>query len=878
MRQTRFLVAALYTLVFFSGFAGLGYEMVWTRLFAVGLGHEMPAVLAMIAAFFSGLALGAWSLDRRVSTSRTPGRWYGAMEMLIGIWAVVLVFLIPLGNFWAARLMGVSPSPLRHWTVAFLIPFFLLLPATMAMGATLPAAERLFSRLRQDGWSVGGLYAANTLGAVAGTMLTTFIMAPVLGFRATLYSLAALNLLCGLGILAGPARQEKERPPVNIALPGVPVPVRLALVLFFTGLLGIGYEVSVVRVLSRVMENTIYSFAAVLSVYLFGTACGAALYQRFAPRKGFEQVLAALLTALSTACFLGIILLWSSPFIYRAVRAGLGGGRWGSMLGEVALAVVAFLLPTVCMGATFSHLAQGARGPAGGLGRAFGVNTFGSALAPALFGVVCLPALGAKATLIILASGYLMLVLLWRSLRRWLILAPLCLALLLLSIPSQLRLVDLPPGGKIVAHREGVMAAVTVVQDAGHNRYLKVDNHFVMGGTASYPADARQALIPLLLHPRPEKTLFLGLGTGTTLGAAALYPRLQADGVELIPEIVPLLPLFRRTTGHLPGQKRLKIFVADARRFVHATDRKYDVIVADLFHPARDGAGSLYTVEHFQAIRWRLRPGGLFCQWLPLYQLDLHVLQTIIRTFLHVFPEGSAVLAQYSLQMPVLGLVAGTDPLRYPPDWLERCIRDHNLRASLEAVHLQDSLALFGLFLAGRADLRTFAGPGPLNTDDRPVVVFEAPRFVYAHQDPPAARLLALMRQMHPRPGDILQAPHNPSEVNQEKRLAAYWQARQRFLLAGVGVEETNDPVKMLKAVREPLLSIVRQDQDFSPAYDPLLGLAWRLSRTEPMAARDLLRELEQANPRRQDAQKMREFLAKNMRRQLGEPYSRFRP
>ena len=407
MEQKKFQITALYVLLFLSGFAGLGYEIVWTRLFAVGLGHEIPAVLAVVAAFFSGLALGAWSLDRRVSTSRVPGRWYASLEMLIGVWAVVLVFLIPSGNFLAARLMGVSPSPLRHWTVAFLVPFFLLLPATVAMGATLPAAERLFSRLRQDGWSVGGLYAANTLGAVAGTMLTTLVIAPALGFKATLYSLAALNLLCGVGILAGPARREEERLPVNIAIPGTPVPARLSLVLFFTGLLGIGYEVLVVRVLSQVLENTIYSFAGVLSVYLFGTACGAALYQKFAPRERYRQVLASLLIALSTACFLGIVLLWGAPFIYRGVREGLGGGMGGSVLGEVALALVVFFLPTVFMGATFSHLAQGARRPEEGLGRALGVNTLGSALAPAFFGVLCLPALGAKTTLMFLASGYL---------------------------------------------------------------------------------------------------------------------------------------------------------------------------------------------------------------------------------------------------------------------------------------------------------------------------------------------------------------------------------------------------------------------------------------------------------------------------------------
>ena len=136
----------------------------------------------------------------------------------------------------------------------------------------------------------------------------------------------------------------------------------------------------------------------------------------------------------------------------------------------------------------------------------------------------------------------------------------------------------------------------------------------------------------------------------------------------------------------------------------------YDVIVGDLFHPARDGAGSLYTVEHFQAIRARLNPGACSASGCRCISLTCRCLQTIIRTFLQVFPEGSAVLAHYSLKMPIVGLVAGLTPLRYPADWLERRVRDDNLRTGLEAVRLQDSLAFFGNFLAGSESLRTFAG------------------------------------------------------------------------------------------------------------------------------------------------------------------------
>jgi len=147
----------LYLILFLSGFAGLGYEMVWTRMFSVGLGHEIIAVLAVVGAFFCGMALGALSLDGAVSRSRRPGRWYAVLELGIGLWSIILIFLIPAANEFAASLTGADPSVIRHWSVAFVLPFFLLLPATFAMEATLPAMERLFSRLRRDGWSMGGL-------------------------------------------------------------------------------------------------------------------------------------------------------------------------------------------------------------------------------------------------------------------------------------------------------------------------------------------------------------------------------------------------------------------------------------------------------------------------------------------------------------------------------------------------------------------------------------------------------------------------------------------------------------------------------------------------------------------------------------------------
>jgi spermidine synthase len=846
-----FQLILLYALLCLSGFAGLGYEIVWARMLAVGLGHEILAVLAVIAAFFAGLALGAWALDGAVSRSRVPGRWYAGFELTIGLWSLALIAIIPWANRAVALLIGTDPSPAWHWAVAFVVPFFLLLPATAAMGGTLPAMERLFSRLAQDGRSVAGLYAANTFGAFAGTLLATFLIVPALGIGATLLLLAAVNFICAAGVGLGAARGEAGRPAVDAPAPGDPVSARrLFGTLFLTGLLGIGYAVLVVRVLAQVMENTVYSFASVLAVYLLGTAAGAALYQRFLPRTGFRAVLSTLLLAVSLACIAGIFVLGFAPVAYDVILSRAGPGFAGAVTAEVGVAALVLALPTAAMGALFSHLAQGAREAGGGLGRALGINTLGASLAPLLFGVLSLPAVGSLAALAIVSAGYVLL--LPRARLRTLVPAGVSLAAVaaLLLGPVDLRFVTPPPGGRVVEHVEGVMADVSVVADRQDQLHLKVNNHFRMGSTGSAFSDRRQGYIPLLLHPDPKRALFLGLGTGATFAAAADFPGLEADGVELVPEIVPMIRHFAPVTGDLDKAPQLHLTVADARRYVQATDKTYDVIVADLFHPARDGAGSLYTREHFAAVKARLAEGGVFCQWLPLHQLDLPTLRVIIRTFLAVFPDGSAYLAHYSLQTPLLALVGGKAPLRFSPDWLDRRLHDRAFAPKLAALRLASPYALFGAFVAGGKDLAAFAGNGPFNTDDRPIVIFQAPSSVYGRLGPPSERLFALLDSVAPRPSDVLL----PDAARAGKRLAAYWAARDQFLKAGEGVAPTDDVQAMVAQVRRPLLAAVRTSPDFDAAYMPLLSLAAALHRVDPSGARALLAELADANPARREA------------------------
>lgn len=840
-----------------SGFAGLGYQIVWTQQCALWLGHEAAAVLAVVAAFFGGLACGAFAFASKIERSARPGRWYAACEFIIAAWGLVLTFVMSPVSDQLLSITGVQPTALWQWTVAFCGTFLLLLPATAAMGATLPAMERITRQLQGAGTDVASLYAANTLGAVLGVLTTAFWSVPQWGLLHTAYACIALNVLCsGVSLFLFSDNLKKR---VDSASQALRPARRLTILLAFTGFLGIGYEVVVVRVLSEVAEDTVYTFAMLLAVYLIGSATGAAAYQQWLAngsehRKTGER----LLCTLAAACLVGSAALWGAAHVKAFALQTFGASMSAAMGAEALLALAAFGLPTVVMGALFSHLSTCTIAAGSNFGRALGANTLGAAAAPAIFGVVLVPMLGPKVTLLLIAAGYLLLV----EPRRWMrpmVWGPVFAMLALVIWAPRLAFIDVPEGGHVVSYEEGSMAAVSVVEDADGVAVLRINNRQQEGTSATLRVDGRQAWLPLLLHPKPQRVLFLGLGTGVTASSASADPTLQVEAVELLPEVVSASRHFIEGGGEV--SPHLNVIAADARRYVRTTNRRYDVIVSDNFHPARSGSASLYTVEHFTAVKQRLNDGGLFCQWLPLHQLDLATLRSIVQSFMTAYPSGWAMLASNSLETPVIGLVGRADGQRFDAD----ALRDHLNSAPLTEMRskfgIEDEFALLGSFIAGPEALRRFAGAAAANTDDFPIVAYQAPRITYMPDSLPRDRLIALLRELSIKPADLIAS----SSSGAAARLAAYWVARDRFIEAGRDVMPSRDARAMLAQVHEPLLAVLRISPDFRPAYDPLLRMAVAIARTDVSAARALLTELVTIQPGREEAAlAIREIVAVN--------------
>lgn len=815
----------------------------------------MPAVLAIIAAFMAGMALGAWGLDRFIPRTARAGLWLGGLELSIGAWAVLVSFLIPSANDFALRLIGIAPGGFQHWLIAFAIPGFLLLPATAAMGATLPAMEKFLSALAPRNESIGGVYAANTFGAVAGTLLTPFVLMPALGFSKTSWTLAVVNVAAALGatILGrsadsdaranSPATKPRRHEHADSADRAPLSARRLTLTLFCTGLLGITYEAAGVRVLSRVLEGTVFTYAAVLAVFLLGTAAGAAAFHRWWRSADAMRTFAVLLYGTGMAGMAGLFALMTSGWLYQQIRPW--GDSTGAVLAaELLIAASVFALPSFGMGALFSHLAQLARQRTGGIGRVLAVNTLGAALAPVLL-VALLPVLGAKWLLFATAFGYFILHLPARPPALGLPFLLLFLLSVATGVATRLRLVDMPPGGRILSYQEGIMASVAVLADTNDQRTLRVDNRYQMGGTAAADAEYRQAHLPLLLHPNPARALFLGVGTGISLGAASLYPGLEADAVELVPEVLTAMPFFAARNFDAARRTNFHLHAADARRFVRApgTSAPYDVIVADLFHPYRDGAGALYTREHFAAVRARLATNGLFCQWLPLHQLDEPTLRVIARTFQDVFPEAEAWLLRFKVDVPVLALVGWQGERRWMAGAVETRLSDVALEAELKRLALADSLRVFGHLLSDAEDLRRFARPAKVSLDDDQRVTFLAPRAAYQHAAKPYASLLALLEESRTQnvPSE-LPPGREPSATNVLRYLAA-----RNVYLRGL----VHDTEQRRDEAVQAYIESARVSPDFTTGYAQALSMASVLAGSDPARARRILEGLIEAQPER---------------------------
>ncbi|MBI2187794.1 MAG: tetratricopeptide repeat protein [Acidobacteria bacterium] len=783
---------------FLSGAAALLYQVTWTRLLTLHLGHTVAAVGTVLAAFMGGLAMGAAGAGR-IAPRLSPPRAlviYAVLEAVMGACAL----LLPLGLFALQPLLRVAYADgggtwfgLARVATSLLL---IALPAAM-MGATLPMAVRGFAgRPDRAAGEAGLLYAVNTIGAACGAALTGFVLLPALGLRLTTLAGVAANVVAAAVAwrlasslvvapvprpisTSAPARVRRGRAQAPMPHTNMPRPWLAAAALGVSGGVALLYEVVWTRALALVLGPTTYAFSTMLVAFIIGIAAGAAVASRAADRVRRPLVWLGSMLALAA---LGAFGAWAAVGQLPLTIAELvsaPGATLTSIAVRQAVIVGTLLVPmTLAFGAAFpfavAAATRGAESLSADVAIVYAVNTVG-AMAGALAGsFFFVPALGlqrsigagglllALAAIVVAVSGT-------PRTRARLAIAAGGLAVAAAAVP-------LPPwnpqlvssgaykyaidaagdlqasleAGELLSYAEGASGIVSVRRVAGTTS-LAIDGKVDASNGADMLTQKLLAHLPLLLHPSPRRVAVIGLGSGVTVGAALRHPVARVEVLEISPEVVAASSFFRMENHDALDDPRTRLIVADGRTHLTLSRAPYDVLISEPSNPWMAGIAALFTREFFAAARERLAPGGVFCQWAHTYDITEDDLRSIVATFHAVFPDGGLWLVGDG----DLLLIGADSPV---VDRLPQIARPWpaDVAADLAASHATP-FGLLSLFVADGSGLAAF-GTAPVQTDDRLALEFSGPRGIYGTRGRGNVEILQRLTASHAAPPEVANA------------------------------------------------------------------------------------------------------------------------
>ena len=187
-----------------SGFAGLGFQVIWTRLISLIFKGFTYSFSAMLTVFLAGIALGSLRFGYLADKRNDPLKLFGLLEISIGISVLALLPLFVPAEGWLHQLGTHFGGDWQHFAAAkFIIAFVLLFIPTFLFGGTFPVVSRLAtSHLPGLGTTVGNLYAANVAGGIAGAFATGYLLIPILGTHWSLLLLCFTLMVVGLLLIA----------------------------------------------------------------------------------------------------------------------------------------------------------------------------------------------------------------------------------------------------------------------------------------------------------------------------------------------------------------------------------------------------------------------------------------------------------------------------------------------------------------------------------------------------------------------------------------------------------------------------------------------------------------------------------------------------
>ncbi len=776
-RAALLVASALFAL---SGFTGLCYETVWFKRLGHMWGSSSLAMASVIAAFLLGLGLGARIFGGFADRSRRPLVWYGVFEILIGLLALALPAVMSwVADFAAPLSVRLGDRPLLLGLVRVALTFVLIGPPCMLMGATLPILTRQLAGAGIGvGKSAAWLYAFNTLGAAAGAYAAGFHLLDTLGLVGTNALAAALNVAVGVAAIALARGAQLEliaspTPQGSGDASGEPSVSRVLWVAVGAGCASIALQMLWARELALLVGPTTYAFSSCLWVFILGVGLGSLMFRVRADEPGSIE------STLCAACAL-VVLPALVGWALRPQLAQLMGylrearvDAWANAALCSAVSAVLQFVPTLGMGMVFPALVELTRASAdragSAVGRVYAWNTIGSVAGAALTNLALTPTLGSFWTVRAALGAYALAPLLLFGVRGPALVTSVVCATALLA---QWRTTD-PLETNLGAYLYGVQGAEITRRDfkplyfaegpscnvlvlegepfatpylqRAPERLINLRVHGKIDASSANDMGMQlgMAYIPRLLHPTADDVVVIGMGSGVTLGAAAIFEGTRATCCEIEPSIVEGARFFELFNHGAVERDNVSIVLDDGRSYVQGHPGGWDLILSQPSNPWIAGVANLFTEEFYRTARTKLAPRGLFAQWIQAYAFTSSDFAMVLRTLTAVFPHCVLLrVSEYDL------LLVASDS-RVSPDraTLERAqaLIDStaSARGDLERYFATTDVRalLFSHLLLDERGIARFlssVGPGALNTDANMRLEFEAPRRLFHALGDPA--------------------------------------------------------------------------------------------------------------------------------------------
>lgn len=773
--------ALILTLFFLSGFSALVYETSWVRLFGLSIGSTAQATACVLAVFLGGLSVGA--LVGGLAADRAKSKtllMYGLAELGVGLSATGASAAFYGSPSFLHCLISCTPQDI-HWKPLgyLLVSAILLVIPTALMGATLPLLTSYLSTKAANETFFSKLYCFNTLGAVGGSLFTSFVAFPLFGISGTIKIAVLINIGVGLAavllactrhallprtaIAASSERLEQASPmqadtPVMICQnksqikgsTSTPQATRLdeppsgaftnlMLISCLCGFTALSWEVLWTRLLRAYMSSSTYAFTFMIANFLFGLALGSLLYMRRlrSTRKDWRtevNLLGGIQISIATICAINLIIL---PLAVKGVLATRLDWlpRGFAPFAYDALSSMLFMLPLATLtGICFPLLGEVALAFRGSVGKTAGLiysaNTLGCILGSAVTGLLLIPSVGSQTACqfiigISILIGYLAIKRPkagWKARTKWLL--PITtFAIFMAVMPkgyvehSFARLT----GGKLVTYHEDAIGRVMIIQYKDSRRLI-VNNESYSSDRLNVKRYMRTiASLPVLLNSDPSNQLVICYGVGTTAASVSEHLEVKhVDICELSPAVIACAPAFNYCNSDVLHNKKVNIHIDDGRNFLLLSNKIYDGISLEPPPPMDASVVCLYSQEFYKVAREHLSSHGLLCQWIPLHLISKPLWKMMVKSACNEFPFVSIWIPNNS---EALMLCAKNRPT-YDCDLIRQRNAQPGVWNNLNEVGLQEPEHLLSTLVLSGIKMADFTNNAVAITDDRPRLEF----------------------------------------------------------------------------------------------------------------------------------------------------------